>query len=172
MKSFYRTEESLSYILERVSPNPEQDISMESLDSILYWTIGNPYWERSEYTLRNLESSGRLSSLSNDALKEALYQWSLVSNNILDKDDDASISFNYYLNFIKENGSLRNLDIHGNDIETPTKLDYDHFAFLSNIQFENALDDYLVYVRQRITRHKRAGVLVDEIIDLSNLYND
>ena len=161
-------ENALSFVLKKINPKPNINLSPRKLDSVLLETINNPYWQRSEYTLRNLENSGKLSSLSNEVLKTKLYEWSLVSTAISDKDSDATIGFNYLLKYYKENGSLRNLDSFGTLIkEGRTSLSYNHLKFFSDIVYENAINDFLVYIRQRIRNYKKAMIIIDEIITIT-----
>jgi hypothetical protein len=162
-------EKALSFVLKNIKPKPNINLSPRKLDRVLLLTISNPYWKRSEYTLRNLENSGKLSALSNEVLKTKLYEWSLVSTDITDKDSAATISFNYLLKYYKENGSLRNIDSSFRIYmsEGRTSLSYNHFKFFSDIVFENAIDDCLVYTRQRIERYKTAMIIIDEIITIT-----
>jgi hypothetical protein len=161
-------EQSLSFVLQKIEPNPKINFTGVELDSILYNSFDNPVWKRSEYTLRNLESSGKLSALSNEDLKSKLYEWSLIATDVKDKDSDASVGFQNLLNYYKKNGSLRNLDVFGDYIpEGRTSLAYDHKKFFSDITFENMIDDYMVYTRQRIKRYQKAKVIINEIIDLT-----
>ncbi|MDT0557835.1 DUF6090 family protein [Ichthyenterobacterium sp. W332] len=163
-----RIEQSLSFVLQKIEPNPKINFTAIELDSILYNSFDNPVWKRSEYTLRNLESSGKLSALSNEDLRSKLYEWSLVAIDIEDKDTDASVGFQNLLNYYKENGSLRNLDVFGDYIpEGRSSLAYDHKKFFSDITFENMIDDYMVYTRQRIKRYQKAKVIINEIINLT-----
>ncbi len=163
-----RIEQSLSFVLQKIQPNPDINLSPIKLDSILRNTFSNPYWTRSEYTLRNLENSGKLSTLTNEDLKSKLYEYSIVATSIADKDSDATFGFNNLLNYYRENGSLRNLD-EGNSIITEGRshLEYDHSKFFTDIAFENCIDDYLVYTRQRITRFKRAKIIIDQVIAMT-----
>ena len=161
-------ENALSFVLNKIQPKPNINLSSQELDRVLLKTISNPFWKRSEYTLRNLESSGKLSALSNEVLKMKIYEWSLVSTDITDKDSDATLSFNYLLKYYKENGSLRNLDAYGTQItEGRTALNYNHIKFFSDLVFENAIDDCLVFMRQRIERYKKAMTIIDEILTIS-----
>jgi hypothetical protein len=160
---------SLSFVFENIQPKPDINLTSTELDSVLFQAFENPYWRRSEYTLRNLESTGKLSSLSNEKLKSVLYEWSLIATDIKDKDLDATVSFNNLLNYYKENGSLRNLDAFGSHIsEGRSSLEYDHFKFFSDIKFENIIDDYLVYTRQRISRYLKAKIIINQIIQLTS----
>ncbi len=163
-----RMEQSLSFVFLNIQPNPNLDFSPKQLDSILRNSFSDPYWTRSEYTLRNLESSGKLSTLTSEELKSKLYEWSLVATDITDKDSDATKGFNNLLNFYRENGSLRNLDEGGWIIsEGRSSLEYDHFKFFTDIVFENIIDDCLVYTRQRILRYKKAKIIIDQVIALT-----
>ena len=163
-----RMEQSLSFVFLNIQPNPNLDFSPKQLDSILGNSFSDPYWTRSEYTLRNLESSGKLSTLTSEELKSKLYEWSLVATDITDKDSDATKAFNNLLNFYRENGSLRNLDEGGWIIsEGRSSLEYDHFKFFTDIVFENIIDDCLVYTRQRIRRYKKAKIIIDQVIALT-----
>ena len=161
-------EQSLSFVLQKIEPTPKINFTAVELDSILYNSFDNPYWKRSEYTLRNLESSGKLSALSNEDLKSKLYEWSLIATDVKDKDSDTSVAFQNLLNYYKENGSIRNLDTFGDYIpEGRSSLANDHVKFFSDITFENMIDDYLVYTRQRIKRYQKAKVIINEIINLT-----
>ncbi|MCA0133806.1 hypothetical protein LBU54_14505 [Winogradskyella sp. D23] len=167
------TADALSFVLDNIDKTPIIDITPVQLDSVLFSTIANPYWKKSEYTLRNLENSGQLSSLSNQKLKTKLYEYSLALTDIEDKDSDATIAFNQLLNYFKINGSLRNLDANGINIrEGRTRLDYNHISFFSDIVFENSIDDCLVYIRQRIQRYTKAKAIILEIISITNNSND
>lgn len=161
-------ENALSFLLKDIKPNPNINFSPKELDNVLFKTISNPFRKRSEYTLRNLENSGKLSALSNEVLKMKIYGWSLVSTDITDKDSDATLGFNYLLKYYKENGSLRNLDAYGTQItEGRTALNYDHIKFFSDLVFENAVDDCLVFMRQRIEKYKKAMTIIDEILTIT-----
>ena len=167
------TSNALSFVLNNIKKEPNVNLSPKKLDSVLYRTIANPYWKRSEYTLRNLENSGKLSGLSNQKLKTKLYEYSLIITDITDKDSDATIAFNQLLNYFKENGSLRNLDAVGTHItEGKSTLDYNHYNFFSDLVFENAIDDCLVYIRQRIEKYKAAQKIITAVINLTHPNND
>ena len=167
------TSDALSFVLKNINNEPKINLTPVQLDSVLYYTISNPYWKKSEYTLKNLENSGELSSLSNQKLKDKLYEYSLAVTDITDKDEDATIGFNHLLDYYKENGSLRNLDTSGNHItEGRTPLKYNHINFFTDLIFENAIDDCLVYIRQRIERYNVAKTIIIEIISITNNGND
>ena len=165
LEQLYSMDQALTFVFQNIQPKPNLNFSAIQLDSLLNKTLSNPYWTRSEYALRNLESSGKISTLSSEDLKSKLYEWSLVATDIEDKDSDASRGFNNLLSYYKENGSLRNLDVLSSFItESRTLLEHDHFKFFSDIVFENAIDDCIIYTRQRIRRYEKAKVIIDQII--------
>ena len=45
------TADALSFVLKNISRKPKMNLTPIQLDSVLYYTISNPYWKRSEYTL-------------------------------------------------------------------------------------------------------------------------
>jgi hypothetical protein len=165
---------SLGFVLKNTQEKPKINLSTSQLDSVLLLTISNPYWKKSEYTLRNLENSGKLSTLSNENLKKKLYEYSHAITDVNDKDADATIAFNHLLEYYKANGSLRNMDETGGNYITEgrTLLKYDHVKFFSDIVFENAIDDCLVYVRQRIERYTKAKAIIENVIKITGNNND
>jgi hypothetical protein len=60
LERLYEMEHALTSVFQKIQPMPNLDFSKTQLDSLLSKTLANPYWTRSEYALRNLESSGRL----------------------------------------------------------------------------------------------------------------
>ena len=168
LERLYGMEQALTFVFRNIKPKPNLNFSSNQIDSLLNKTLSNPYWTRSEYALRNLESSGKISTLSSELLKNKLYEWSLVATDIEDKESDFSRGFNNLLSYYKENGSLRNLDFYAPYItESRTQLEHDHFKFFSDIVFENAIDDCIIYTRQRIRRYEKAKGIIDQIIEIT-----
>ncbi len=173
MVELYHTQENLSFVLTNIDKVPKINLTATQLDSVLYFTSGNPYWKKSEYTLKNLENTGKLSNLSNQELKIRLYDYTLAIKDIDDKDQDANKAFIHLLNFYKTNGSLRNMDATGVDItEGRSRLDYNHLNFFKDLEFENAIDDYLVFTRQRIKKFLVARTIIDDIINMTSKMYD
>jgi len=164
IKELDTLELTLTTTLNKVSKTPNLKLSVNQVDSLLFKSLSNPFWNPSEFVLRDLENSGRLRQLSNDSLKNLLYDYSMVSSVIRDRDEDANIAFNFLLLYFKENGSLRQMDRFGDVIKSITPLDYNHFKFFSNSVFESAIDDCLVYALHRKRRFKEAKAIIIKII--------
>jgi len=161
------SQKSLSRLLRLIGSDTMHNFKGNKLDSLLLKSLDNPYWDRTEFVLRDLENSGRLSKLSNQNLKRALYQWSKLNSSIADKDEDTNISYRYLLNYLKEHGSLRQIDIHDQPKLGTSKLYVDHTFLLSDVKFESAVDDFLIYTQQRMQRLEQAKTVIKSIINAS-----
>ena len=169
------TQKSLSFLLSLTGSDTKHNYKGDKLDSLLVKSLSNPYWDRTEFVLRDLENSGRLSKLSNQSLKNALYKWSKLNSSIADKDEDANISYFYFLNYLKEHAALRQIDQHGDLIigkhadlvMGKSNLYLDHTTLLSDLKFENAVEDFFVYTLQRMERLENAKTIIQDIINAS-----
>ncbi|MGB5698261.1 DUF6090 family protein, partial [Muriicola sp.] len=92
LKKTKDTHSSLSVLIRLIGTDSLHDFKGKKLDSLLIECLDNPYWDRTEFILRDLENSGRLSKLTNKKLKLALYKWSQLNSSISDKDEDANIA--------------------------------------------------------------------------------
>ena len=156
---------TLLNIMDKSSPT---SYTTNQLDSLIYQCIANPPWTRSEYTLRDLEGSGRLRQLTDDSLKVALYEWTRLNEEIVLRENQATTSYNDLLRFLKRHAALRQLDRFGLLEEGPSIIKKDNVHLLSNLEFENAVDDFLIYTRQRLIRYQRAERMLEEIMTLSS----
>ena len=102
--------------------------------------------------------------MSNDSLKMALYRWSRLISSITDKDEDANKSHVYLLNYIKQNGSLRQIDHFAAHDAGKSQLIVDHTQLLSDLNFEGAVDDFLIFTEGRKTRYLQAKSIIKTII--------
>lgn len=155
---------SLTRVLKIMDGSTDEVYHGRKLDSLFFRCLDNSPWNRSEFTLKDLESSGRLSSLNNDSLKILLYRWSQQNASILERDDKSRTAYEYFLKYIKEHRVLRQLDVFGNLQEGVSILQRDNDYLLKDILFENAVDDFLVYTIQRKIRYIQARELLIEII--------
>ena len=158
------TNKKLNILLGLFGPKTKHDNNGDRLDKAIASCLNNAYWDRTEFVLKDLENSGRLSKLSNQKLKNDLYKWSKLNSSIADKDEDANISYLYFLNYLKDNAALRQIDFQSGFV-SKSNLIVDHSFLLSDIKFESAVNDYYIYNQQRIERFKKAKTIIQEIID-------
>jgi len=136
------------------------------LDKILHLALGSPTWIPSEFILNDLKSSGNLTKLHNDKLKKLLYEWSRFYSELDETQKMIEDSNTQLINYIKDNGSLRNIDINsptfnynGSDlIKTNEHLFMDHV-------FENYVDDKLYVLVLALKQFREAERLILQILE-------
>ncbi|MHA7130690.1 DUF6090 family protein [Algoriphagus namhaensis] len=119
--------------------------SDEVLDSLLSLALINMTWNPSSYVLNDLKNSGQISKLSNPQLQSLLFGWERHYENVIEFAEDDLRSSNSMLEYIKENGSMRNVDSgylknQGKQYSRST-FEFSNSVLLYDINFENILDD-------------------------------
>lgn len=160
-----KTINALSTTLKLMSKNLEISAIDSKLDSILLVCITNYQWEATDFALKELENSSKLSDLQNEDLKPMIYDWSRHLKQIEKNSEESYKSFDFLLDYIKRHGSLRQLDRYQQYLpEGASILRKDNLNLLTDPEFENAVDDFLVYTRQLQESYEQAIVKLDLII--------
>ena len=155
-------------IFNMIQMEPIQD--SKTIDSLLSLAITSPSWKPSEFVLNELKNSGGLSKLNNNELKKQLFQWSRFFNELQEtmtqlEDTNAELIF-----FIKEHGSLRNLDTEAETFNYKrSRLKMENASLLQNFQFENFIDDKLFVLVEAKNEYARAKVLIQKILQTTSL---
>ena len=138
----------------------------QELDNILSLALGSPTWVPSEFILYDLKSSGNLTKLHNDKLKKLLYEWSRFFSELDETQKMIEASNTQLINYIKDNGSLRNIDINSSSFNyNGSKLIKNNDHLLMDPIFENYVDDKLYVLIEALTQFKEAEKLILEILD-------
>jgi hypothetical protein len=140
------------------------------VDSLLQDTPSLPQYFPQNGFLMDLINSGNLGLISNDNLRNKLSSW-LPSLETLKEREAQSTIYNNILNqFIIKNGSWLNSDEATSD-ESITVLKFPKSGFevnnndlLQNIEFENMIENQIVYQSQLLARHEVCLKLAEEII--------
>lgn len=139
--------------------------SGSQIDSLLYPALLSPNWRPTDYVLNDLKNSGRLSKLSNLMLKRLLFNWSRFIGELNEVQEKVETTNNSLIEFIKTNGSLRNIDRFLNYIENKKSvLSNGNLKLLSDYRFENMVDDKLYNLRAVHKKLTLASKLIDEIL--------
>ncbi len=155
---------SLEHIFDHFQPSPQTKPTTQ-LDSLLSKALYSPTWRPSEYLLNNLRNSGSIADLKNERLKLLLYKWSRLMNLLKDVQQSTGEKGDEIITYLKQNGSLRNVDIKtGNFNYRRSLLDTDNRNLFSDPEFENHIDDKLFMVRQSRTVLKDIKVLLVQLI--------
>jgi hypothetical protein len=151
----------------------QEDVSTyktKSIDSLLSLSLTSPSWKPSEFVLNDLKNSGGLSKLSNNELKKLLFRWSRLFNEIKETNYEIEFTANEYIKFIKDNGSLRNIDAsHPTFNYKRSSLQIDNVKLLQNFKFENYMDDKLFMLIEAKTQFQSANEFIQKILKATSI---
>jgi len=163
---------SLSLLLGSMSNSSSSIFEGEILDTLLMNSSSiPPKWTRSDINVRGIESSDNLGRIKNEKLKQLLYNWFGINENIKAIEQSGKDAFLTYINYIKENGSWREIDKLGdfdNAIPGGSSLMPSNDHLILDFRFENVIDDHLVWLLNRNSVYKATRIHIQKIIDETN----
>lgn len=134
---------SLEKLFDSFSKNPPSYLK-DSIDIWIASGLQSPNWKPSQYILNSLTNSGSITNLKNERLKLLLYQWSRQQNEMLEVQLRSEETGEEIITYVKEFGSLRNIDTTHSDFNyKPSALGVGNSGLLSDAKFENLIDDKL-----------------------------
>ena len=145
--------------------SPETTFNGTSLDSILSRALNSPTWIPSEYVLNGLESSGNLTKLRNEHLKKLLFEWARFYSELDETQQMIETTNSQFIGYIKDNGSLRNVDVQNATFAYEKSLLVDNNEhLLSDPVFENYIDDKLYVLHNAKIQFKKAESIIISIL--------
>ena len=124
--------------------SPVKQFEGKAIDSLLSRALNSPTWIPSEYVLNGLESSGNLTKLRNERLKKLLFEWARFYSELDETQKMIETSNSQLIAYVKENGSLRNVDVENSAFNYERSLLVEHNEHLmEDPLFENYVDDKL-----------------------------
>ncbi len=139
--------------------------SSRQADSIMNKILASPTWKPSEFVLNDLKNSGGLSKLSSDKLKKLLFQWNRFFNELQDTMNLVESTSTELIRYIKNNGSLRNIDAFGQKFKsTASQLNINNALLLSDYKFENYINDKLFVLNSTKIELEEAKILIQKIL--------
>jgi len=136
----------------------------EKLDSLLS-KFSNSKWKRSNLNIKSIESSGSLNSVENNELKKLIYDWlsQIEDLEILEKRCD--YAFQYYIDFIKKNGSWREIDKYMLARVKGSQLLPSNDHLLMSPEFENCVNDLNIFETHKYNMYKKIKVELNQLIE-------
>jgi len=136
------------------------------IDSLIEISLFWPTWKPSNFVLNELRNSGKLSLLKNTKIINLLFEWERRIEFVNDWNARMEKSSQEIVDFIKENGSLRNVNhtrisIPGSSFKTS------NIVLFENIKFENQIDEKVVYTQFLQREYEKTNHLIDQILDES-----
>jgi hypothetical protein len=122
---------------------PEIENVKKNIDSILYFSWGPLKFSPNQSVLTGLLTSSRIEILSDERLKNLLFQW---SSKMLENDDEYAqvnnVSHNKYEDYLTANYSLKDIDRYGDlPWKSGSELIRDKYKIFHDIEYENLLDN-------------------------------
>jgi hypothetical protein len=142
------------------------------IDSLLQSVGSVPKYYPQNGFLLDLINSGNLGIIKNDILRNKLSSWLPTLETLKDREKSAIDFSDDFIRYIIKNGSWLNSDEKTNDYEI-TKLKFPKSGFeinnndlLKNFEFENTVENLIVYKSLLLDRHEKCLELNNEIIKL------
>lgn len=136
-----------------------------NIDSLISLTLTNPTWNPSSYVLNDLKNSGSISRLSNMDLQSKLFAWERHFENVQELVEISNISNNAMVHFLREESSLRNIDVYADfgNIK-PSELGFDNRELLKDVRFENYVDDKLITAVQLKNEYLETITIIGDLL--------
>ncbi len=156
---------SLEKVFDMFSPSSTH-VSQDSLNAWLSKAMYSPNWKPSEFLLNSMNNSGSIAELKNENLKLLLYKWSRQQKEMNEVRLRTERTGEEIILYLKEYGSLRNLDVTSPDFKyEPSALAINNLSLLSDPKFENHIDDKLFMYKTTKIWLDRAKKTVVQLID-------
>lgn len=161
---------AMKTILNLFNKTEKLKYSSYQFDSLLNGSILNPNFYPSSIILNDLKNSGKIANLNSEVFRKSLYEWNASQDRISSSIDLSLKAYDQYLNYLKTISSLRRID-HANAKQNVGQsiLLENNFHLLTDLKFENYLDDHYVLMGQRANIYKSARELIENIIHMLEL---
>lgn len=153
-------------LLNLMSNTNTRNYSSKGIDTLLRKSITNPAWFPSSLSLADLINSGKITKLNNTSLRQLINSYNNNLDEIMSYEKLNAKAFDFYLDYIKVNGNLRKIDdVLNDDLVGESLFKRDNAPLLKQVEFENALDDYYVFLGQRALLYQKAAEIIQNIIE-------
>ena len=147
------------------------------IDSLLQLAPSIPQYFPQNGFLMDLINSGKLGIIENDILRNKLSSWLPTLETLKNREDQSTVYDNDLIRFIIKNGSWLNSDEMSSDEEITnlkfpkSGFEIDNNDLLQSIEFENMIENQIVFHSQLQSKHKECLKLAIEIIELLETEN-
>ena len=132
----------LKELLDVMSSIPE-GYTEDDIDELLYKSFVAPDWDPSSYVLSDLKNSGRLSTISNNELKQLLFDWERLYEGLLGTEESYAQYAGSYYEYITRHGSTRNVDSYFSRRNlSKSSLEVSNLELLDKPEFESTVSNF------------------------------
>ena len=148
----------------------DSNMTETEFDLLLQKTFWTPNWAPSSFVLIELKNSGALSKFNNNSLKTLLFKWEREFDKMKNTNSGYEQYGSEYIEYITENGSVRNLDALSERTKDLQKsiIGHNNPELLKNPEFENRADNFYFLAVGLRASFQSLGELMKEIIETSN----
>ena len=142
----------------------ESELNLTNIDSLIETSLFWPTWKPTNFVLNELKSTGKLSLIKNSKIKELLFEYERQSENVNEWNRRMEKSSQDIVDYIKKNGSLRNVN-HNRISIKKSDLDFSNISFFNDLKFENQVDEKVLYSQFLENVYAETDKLISEILD-------
>lgn len=136
-------------------------------DSLIFYSLEFDRYSPSENVLQDLLQSGRLDLISNDSLRNLLFDWTRVLNLAEERYEDCNSKLaNDLIPYFTQNYVFKDLDIYGDlNWENPSEFKVDKLALFSDRVYENLTDDFMYRIKRYLDELEKLETIINNIQD-------
>tara|TARA_R100000935_G_scaffold55682_2_gene85967 strand:+ start:61775 stop:62506 length:732 start_codon:yes stop_codon:yes gene_type:complete len=142
----------------------ESELNRTNIDSLIETSLFWPTWKPTNFVLNELKSTGKLSLIKNNKIKELLFEYERQSENVNEWNRRMEKSSQDIVDYIKNYGSLRNVN-HNRISIKKSDLDFNNISFFNDLKFENQVDEKVLYSQFLENVYAETDKLISEILE-------
>jgi len=142
----------------------ESELNRTNIDSLIETSLFWPTWKPTNFILNELKSTGKLSLIKNNKIKELLFEYERQSENVNEWNRRMEKSSQDIVDYIKNYGSLRNVN-HNRISIKKSDLDFNNISFFNDLKFENQVDEKVLYSQFLENVYAETDKLISEILE-------
>lgn len=140
----------------------------EKLDSLLFEISDFPIWKRSDFNIDVIQNSNIFNQSEDSQIMQLVYQWKALIESTKEFEKRGESAFQYYINYIKKNGSWREIDKYMWDSVKESTILPSNDHLLLEPEFENCINSIFIWSSHKNNRYKEIRLVVEDILVFTN----
>lgn len=170
ISKYRRAKDAAVKLMEFVGIEEHKGFKQQEIDSLMDKIFPSIDFLYSDNAIQDIIQSGKLKTLNNSSLPNKLSEWKTINTIIFSREEKLeNWTFNHLLPYLNKHMSWRDAGVTNNyDWSTKGKIPVDYAHFLTDLEFENLLENDLFFLNQALTRYKESMLILDELIVLTS----
>ncbi len=138
-----------------------------NMDSLIFYSVEFDQYNPSENTIQDLLQSGRFDLLSNDRLKNLLFDWTREYKITQERYDDSDEKLRIeVIPYLTKHYLMKDIDQYGNlQWETGSAFEIDKYQLFNDYIYENLTDDWMYRLNRYLMSLETLGTIIDAILE-------